>query len=327
MGPFNIVTRAINSFSLLKGLLVTKNLTRREAFGLLSSTLLLSACSGGNIAGSNGSVESESTSSANEDSEYIDVKVVAARKESYESYDISEKWFETSYTYDKAGRLIQTDTTDPFGITDENTKPGWRHEYEYDEAGRVSSVSWYAEYIDWGLSFTEAFTYNEDGTCATYDTVIRSQGMGTSHFEYTYDETGRVTSAKEIEGDGISEYESELVWAYDDKGRVTKATLTKSTGYGDYGIGLDETLSNNDAGVYVYRDTRGSSFTLRYDEDGYLVSSEEGTGWPRRKEYSYKIIKVKRSEWIPSIYSVPSGLDIRFEPQVSAEMKARLLNE
>lgn len=311
---------------------MNRKFTRREVVGLLGASLLLSACGSNNAslsASSSNETEPSQTTGQSELPEEIEVKVVDKVKESYGSYDIDDKWFETSYTYDEEGRLVQTETTDPFNISDENVKPGWKHAFEYDENGRIASVSWYAEYIEWGLSYTEEFTYNNDGTCATYDATIRSQGDGASSFAYTYSNDGLIESAVEVESSQTESHTSNLVWGYDDAGAIDKVTLTKSTGYGDYGIGLDDALSDKGAGVYTYRDTYGFSLTLRYDEDGFLVSSEKkrGSGWPERYEYSYKTITVKRSEWIPSIYSNPSGLDARFEPQVTAKRLAQIRAE
>lgn len=311
---------------------MNRKFTRREVVGLLGASLFLSACGSNNAslsASSSNETEPSQTAEQSELPEEIEVKVVDKVKESYGSYDISDKWFETSYTYDEAGRLVQTETTDPFNIADENVKPGWKHIFEYDENGRIASVSQYAEYIEWGLSYTEEFTYNNDGACATYDATIRSQGDGASSFTYAYGNDGLIESAVEVESSQTESHTSNLVWSYDDTSAIDKVTLTKSTGYGDYGIGLDNALSNKDAGVRTYRDTYGTSITLRYDEDGFLVSSEKKRdyGWPERHEYSYKTITVKRSEWIPSIYSNPSGLDARFEPQVTAKRLAQIRAE
>jgi hypothetical protein len=166
----------------------------------------------------------------------------------------------TTFTYDDQGRVTnktETGTTEYHGNFVHNTT----YEYDSDTGKRTASdtgkrtaatiqATWEGGRYAAG-SYYEEYTYNDDGTVASYSRYEYSdpdaaekykdsdsdtrRANATKWYErtnYSYNESGQVTGYDET-GRNASrgEYSSTTTFTYDDQGRVTNKTETGTTEY------------------------------------------------------------------------------------------------
>lgn len=268
----------------------------------------------------------EPTASAPETPQLISVSVVDKTRESIPGASFEDYWLETDYEYDDAGRLIETSqSTDYTSKTPLNLG---KATFEYDDAGRLAKVSNAYEQYEWHVGNVETFSYDAQGLCVehTYDVV--SQGYGGTTMMYSYD-GGRI--ARAVESDrgrpNIDPTTFDLSWTYLDDGRIAKVI---SGAGGEAGFGLVDELSDPAQGTYVYRDVYDGLNTLKYNADGTLASVTTRTAngkYQTQKTYEYKTITVAASEYLPTVYSNPTGLDPKWKPQITLDEVPHTLME
>ncbi len=230
------------------------------------------------------------------------------------------------YTYDEKGRLTNSESS-----TLDTPLSGSRTTYDYDELGRVSSAVTAMEYIEWGDSYQELFTYDDAGNCITFASEILGQGDGASTIQFVYDEEGRPISAALTNFTaGMEDGKSTIEWTYTDDGHIQEYGTTEK-GY------LNETLTSSAEqlaeGVYVYENASntGTNYTeIHCDPNGRVdkvVKRGDSYQNPEIITYTYTTIQVIASEWIPSIYSNPTGFPSMTLPQLSEAQIAAIKGE
>ena len=194
----------------------------------------------------------------------------------------------TTYTYDKANRLVALYT------------PKTHQKYEYDEAGQlIKQIN--------GKEEATRFWYDSLG-----NQVSRTDAAGNTT-KYEYDDAGHKT--KESDDKGHSQ-----TWKYNDQGRLEQHTdlgkHTTSYEYNTNGLLIEETSSSGkhikyhykgDGTLVQYADlAMNETVNYTYDAEGQMTSKESGKGntlredgWIRETDY-YKydalgrLIQVRR---------------------------------
>lgn len=202
-------------------------------------------------------------------------------------------------TYNANGTIAKLDVRS--GDTDE---PLASKTYAYDDAGKLTKVSW--EYREDGtksgssetdLSYDDAgrlvkASVNGRETAYSYDDagrLVKKQGVGDAT-AYSYDAAGRCV--QEASGNGT------VTYAYDDAGRCTRATTVRegettsdvAYGYDDAGnlTSVSDAALDLESFTYAYADGRltratatndsgetADDFVLTYDDAGKLVKAED----------------------------------------------------
>lgn len=247
----------------------------------------------------------------------IEVQVLDHVSENLRGYSYPDFQVTTTYEYDERGRVVSSAQT---SNEEDPSLNLCRSSFEYDEKNQLIKVSNAYEQYDWRIGNVQTFAYDEQGRCTSYRYEIVSEGEGAIERSYEYDGDGELISSA---AESFYDYEedpfatSSLTWFYTNEGRIEKI-LSDSPSTGNFG--LDSTLSDTDSGIYSYRDAYDYITTLRYDEYGNLSSLESGLGnLETRRDFFYKTIKVKASEFTPSIYSNPTGFSEADKPQLTSQ--------
>lgn len=124
-------------------------------------------------------------------------------------YDGGEmvKYCTTQYRYDEAGKIKEKITCNGDDII-------YRHEYEYDEEGRLLIET---VYDDDGSNINRRYEheYDKNGNKIKYTCI--ENGEIISQSEYCYDEWGNVIEERSGEGGAVYTYEYEFIYAPLDK--------------------------------------------------------------------------------------------------------------
>lgn len=247
----------------------------------------------------------------------IEVQVLDYVSENLQGYSYPDFQITTTYEYDEKGRVVSSAQT---SSEEDPSLNLCRSSFEYDDKNQLIKVSNAYEQYDWRIGNAQNFAYDEQGRCTSYRYEIVSEGEGAIERSYEYEENSELISSATESFYGYEEdpyATSSLTWFYTNEGRIEKI-LSDSPSTGNFG--LDSTLSDTDSGIYSYQDSYGYIITLRYDEYGNLSSLESGLGnLETRRDFFYKTIKVKASEFTPSIYSNPTGFSEADKPQLTAQ--------
>ena len=116
-----------------------------------------------------------------------------------------------------------------------------------------------------------------------------------------------------------------MSWEYLPDGKI-ESVIARTTP--SAGLDFISGLSDVDAGLYVYRDHYGTLLTLRFDEEGRLLSVESEAGGNHKEvRYEYKTIEVDASTYKPIVFSNPTGIDPMWKPMLSDEEVAVIMGK
>lgn len=241
-----------------------------------------------------------------------EVKVLDNKNESIPGTDFEDFSLTTHYRYDDSGKLISSEQSTNYPEANINL---CRSSFEYDNQGRLNKVSNSFEQYDWNVGNTEEFEYDDSGKCLTYISTVTSQGTGIQQYSYEYDSSGVIVSGSVESYLGPQDIEGveSLSWSYMDNGLIRSVSSS-----GTLGFALDEGLSNESLRTFCYEDKYGITSVLYFDEEGLLIgvdtTSSTGT---QRTTYEYKTIVVDSRDYIPTVYSNPTGFGVQWKPQYS----------
>lgn len=241
-----------------------------------------------------------------------EVKVLDYKYDSISGVDFESGSVITHYNYDDSGKITSTSQSTNFPAANINL---CNSIFEYDEQGRLIKVSNAFEQYDWNIGNTEEFAYDDSGKCSSYTYTITSQGTGSQQYSYEYDSSGVIDSGSVTSCLGQQDIEgtTSLSWSYLNNGLIESVTSS-----GILGFSIDEGLSNEQERTFCYRDKYGATSVLYFDETELLIGidaiSSTGT---HRTTYEYKTIVVDSREYIPTVYSNPTGFDVQWKPQYS----------
>ena len=256
----------------------------------------------------------------------VEVLVVSKKYESVSGASLDEYQLVTEYTYDDAGRVIASAQSTNY--PDANAVNLRQETFAYDDQGRLVSISAAFEQYDWTVGNVTSFAYDDQGQCVSWGYEITSQGVGERSIAYQYDADGRIVAGQYAQAQPGNSSTADLMWSYRDDGMVNAVSVTG--GSASLGISFVEGLSDPASGVYVYQDAYGTLATVRLDANGNVESVETQTqqaSTPQQVRYEYTTITVKASEFIPTVYSNPTGLAAQWKPQLTEQDIARILGE
>lgn len=250
-----------------------------------------------------------------------EVKVLDSKYDSITGVDFESGSVITHYNYDESGKITSTSQSTNFPVANINFCNSL---FEYDDQGRLIKVSNAFEQYDWNIGNTEEFAYDDSGKCSSYTYTITSQGTGSQQYSYEYDSSGAIDSGSVTSYLGPQDIEgaTSLSWSYLNNGLIESVTSS-----GMLGFSIDEGLSNEQERTFCYRDKYGATSVLYFDETGLLTgvdtASSAGT---HRTTYEYKTIIVDSREYIPTVYSNPTGFDVQWKPQYSEREISNIVN-
>lgn len=250
-----------------------------------------------------------------------EVKVIDNKYDSIPGADFESGSVITHYNYDDSGKITSTSQSTNFSTANINLCNSL---FEYDDQGRLIKVSNAYEQYDWNVGNTEEFAYDDSGKCSSYTYAITSQGTGTQQYSYEYDSSGLINSGSVTSYLGPQDIEgtTSLSWSYLNNGLIESVTSS-----GMQGFSIDKGLSNEQERTFCYRDKYGVTSVLYFDETGLLIgvdtASSTGT---HRTTYEYKTIVVDSRDYIPTVYSNPTGFDVQWKPQYTEREVSNIIN-
>lgn len=250
-----------------------------------------------------------------------EVKVIDNKYDSIPGVDFESGSVITHYNYDESGKITSTSQSTNFPVANINFCNSL---FEYDDQGRLIKVSNAFEQYDWNIGNTEEFAYDDSGRCSSYTFTVTSQGTGTQQYSYEYDSSGVIDSGSVTSYLGPQDIEgtTSLSWAYKDSGLIESVSSS-----GMLGFSIDEGLSDEQSRTFCYKDKYGVTSVLYFDEAGLLtgIDTASSTG-THRTTYEYKTIIVDSREYIPTVYSNPTGFDVQWKPQYSEREISNIVN-
>ncbi len=217
----------------------------------------------------------------------VKVHVVVKQEQ---SSDGGKTWTEIGdYTYDAEGHLKEYEDS------------GIKYRYKYDEKGQIKSV----ESKTSGMTLKTTYKYSDqESRVTTYGSDGKKMSSGTGYF----DSEGNIIEYRY--GSGAAESEEKYI--YNDKGELTKIAIDNGGIEYVWKIKYDDNhdmVSATKELVEKDKTTVNGKYEYKFDDDHNLIETStynKDGGLFRMTRYTYKEIKVKRKEWLPTPHTNPS---------------------